>query len=210
MSTNGSSTQDVSEGTIRNLFRAISSKTSIFATKEERDNVYRFSDGSSLEYLLSSKGWVSIDQFIQPSDYIVAKDGTIWFMAAELIYYQTGYQDVNAAAATQNMALEWKSISFDSSLLGEGINKGEMFWVDGVFMTYSSPANLTMKVYLDGTLFDTITFLSSKTYDDPAIKYGGLGHKVEIEVTGTVNSATKVIISSLGFRWRKVAIGNRV
>lgn len=211
LSTNGAITQNTSDRTIRNLFRAISTKTNIIATKEEKDNAYRFFDDSNTQYLLSPRGWVSIVTYFNPTDFIIAKDGTLWFMKNGLIYnFGTYYNDINAIEETQAVALQWKSIPFDISLLGEGLTQGERFWVDGVFCKYSTPADLSLKIYMDGTLHDTITLPSASTYYDTAIKYGALGSTVEIEVSGSINNANKVIVSSLGLRWRPLQAGNRV
>lgn len=214
MSTNSSIIQNISEGTIRNLFRAITGKTSIFATKEEKDNAYRFYDANGTQYLLSQRGWSSIETYLDPDDFIIAKDGSLWFMDGGQIYtIGTYYNDIDAINGSQAVDLQWKSIPFDISLLGESLTQSNRFWVDGIFCKYSSPANLTLKIYLDGsgTAFDTITLSSSSTYYDTAIKYGGIGHKVEIEITASVdNATTPVIISSIGLRWRPLMVGNRV
>lgn len=172
----------LTDGTIREDYRTwISALGSgiIIATREERDNAYRVSipvSGSEVEYILTKKGWVKRINAgsVVPDAFITARDGTIWFMDAGVIYYD--YTSISLDNAT-SLTAEWKSIEFDCELIGEGLTGFDFFYVDAVWMdftiidTVALDMTITLSIYLDGSSTAYKSFVETYTYSAPAVNF---------------------------------------
>jgi len=197
--TDGAQRKNLSAGGISDQFRDLSSKEFFFAVREEKEDAYRFWYSTTNQFLYAMNEWVKIDTFLQPQDFITSKDGTVWFLATAAVFNQTGFSDVNGIAAEQSIVLQWKSIEFDIAKMGEQMPANSRLYVLSVFMKYTTASNLSVLVYADGALFQTLTFSSSKTFDNLVLAHGCIGKVIEIEITGSVT--TKTEIESIGFYW---------
>jgi len=156
---NGVEVIDITDGTIRTTYRAITDKTVLVATREERDNAYRFYNGSSggseREYLFTKKGWIQNKRDSIPSKYALSKDGTVLFMktgtSSAGVVYKDG-ADTLHTDANVGIAFNWKSNPFDVQLLGDNVKDNSRFFLKaiGVRSVYNiAGGSVALKIYKD-------------------------------------------------------------
>jgi hypothetical protein len=162
---NGVEVIDITDGTIRTTYRGISDKSGLVATREERDNAYRFYNGSvggsEREYLFTKKGWIENKRDSIPSKYALSKSGTVYFVktgvynattnAGAGIVYKDG-ADTLHTDANVGIAFNWKSNPFDVQLLGENVKDNSRFFLKaiGVRSVYNVAAgSVALKIYKD-------------------------------------------------------------
>jgi len=202
----------ISENSIRDQYRTLTAaqKAAIIGAKEEKDSAYRFFTGDTTnktEFVFTSKGVIKQKRNLYPDGYIQARDGSVWFIRQNVIYYDVAAFKLDVAAG---IPFKWKNI-FDISLLGESIKSTEMFLIDKVWVRYKSTAlAFDLKVYFDesATAFDTKTCSASKVFEQKKLIPGGIGRVAELEITGTtVNSTDNLEIYGLGIIWTPIKQG---
>lgn len=205
--------EDISDGTIRETYRAITTKTNIIATREEKDNAYRMFTGdttSKQEYLLTKKGWIGAKRNIYPVAYTVAKDGTVWFLGNNGKIYYDDTTPTSGDAGT-NISYNWRSIDFDLSKIGEGI-KGDMrFYLQQLWFRYSCSLPFTVKLYLDGksgiNYHQTFAVNQNYTYFTMPVIPGASCRTFKIDISGDDDLGGTTQIYSLGVEFRPIPIG---
>lgn len=209
----------LTEGTIREDYRALTNKANIVATREEVDNAYRFFTGDTsnkTEYILTKRGWikrVNGGSGIYPEVYAKSKDGTVFFLRSGIIYYE----DENGTDAGGNLGLPiWTSIDFDAEKMGEGLRRTDFFYLNSVWIDYSQhlivSQYITIGVYIDGTLFQEFQITTTAAVESKKIvrplKLGAIGKKfyvkVEIEDATYGIWGTSISIHSVGVLWTPV------
>ena len=168
--------EDISDGTIRETYRVITTKTNIIATREEKDNAYRMFTGNTTtkqEYLLTKKGWIGAKRYIYPVAYTIAKDGTVWFLGSNgSIYYDDTADGDNGAA----ISYKWRSIAFDLSLMGENIKQDMRFSLQSLWFRYNlvyPGTAFTVKVYLDKACNPNDYYAGATYIIGDVVEYGG-------------------------------------
>lgn len=212
----------LTDGTIREDYRtlvsALGSET-IIAIREERDNAYRCSLASlGVEYILTKKGWVKRvnANSVIPDSFVAARNGTVWFMDAGVIYYDyTGISYDNATSLTA----EWKSIEFDCELIGEDITGSDFFYIDRVWMDFTIvdtvllDMTVTLSIYLDGNSTAYKSFAETYTYSAPAVNFrkkifrrfittNARRFSIGIALTGTGVLGRTFELHSVGVMWK--------
>ena len=197
---------DVSEGSIRGDYRAISDKSSIIAVREEKGNCYRFFDGSTYEYILTERGWIRWDVYNTPTNYIVRKDGEVWFMKNGIIYYPTGYTDrISSGGGYSSIPFKLKSMPVDIRLLDSSIKFTNRFYAHAFHIQSSEmPIGATLKIYLDGILYSTktITGLSDIFYRIPQ---GASCKQFQFELSGDGYEALSIY--DIELLWKPIKVG---
>lgn len=205
---------EVSEGTIRDQYRSLTSaqKESIIAAREEKDNAYRFFTGDTTnktEFVFTNRGFIKRKQTLYPEGYIQARDGSIWFINGNKVYYEVpGFRlDVGAG-----IPFKWKNI-FDISLLGGSIKSTDLFLVDKIWIRYSTKntaLNFDVNLYLDESTiaFDTLNCRYNQTYEQKKIIPGANAKVIELELSGTtVLNTDNLEVYALGIIWTPIKAG---
>lgn len=203
---------DVSEGSIRGDYRDISNKNNVIATREEKGNCYRFFDGSTYEYILTDRGWIRWSIYNKPTNYIIRKDGEVWYMKDGAIYYPNAYQDRKDASSYSSISFKLKSMPIDIRLLDSSIKYTNRFlkytnrFYVHAFHIYSSemPIGATLKIYLDGVLYSTktITGLSDVFYRIPQ---GATCKLFQFELSG--DGYEELNIYNIELLWKPIKVG---
>lgn len=203
--------EDISEGTIRGDYRDISDKTNIIATLEKKETSFRFFDGVDTEYLLTPKGWVTIDQYTKPYEYLESEDGILWFTKDGKVYSQEGYQDrKHDLEAYSSISYQAKTMPIDIRLLSPQLKHTNTFYLNGVWIKYnkgSEVSQLTITTYLDGVQFSSESFTDQyKAFHK--LPLGAICKDFQIEVTGS-NGGSNFSIESMGVLWKPMKLGVR-
>ena len=211
---NSSEIKNVSDGTIRDKYRALSltDRQTSFLTYELRDNSPRIAfNAGATEMILSPRGWMTAKRNAMPVNYVQSSDNKIWFIGGTNIYKDSDQtlDDTTPITAT------WKSAPIDISLLGSDIKANTRFVLGKVWLKYKSSVSVTINIYLDGssTPFQIITAPSNLTDDDfysAKIQIGvnSLYFQVElVAVTTATNSSCRIM--ACGFLWKPASVGFR-
>jgi hypothetical protein len=198
--------RNLSEGTIREDYRAIVNKNNIIAVRDEKDNSYMFFDGVQFCYILTKRGWIKAEFAHKPEKYASAKDGTVWFLDDNKIYnFDNSYTDHDQTVRYA----KWKSVPFDIALIGEGITQQRRFYVRSVFLVYliGLSAPLNVKVYGDGNLIKEFTNLpQGDVRSSLKLPVGNSYEYIEIEVIKPISSSG-VTIKAAGIEWKPLPVG---
>ena len=197
----GVSLQDLTIGTIQSLYRSIIDKSSIFAAIDKTE--YRFCSSQD-EYLFTKKGWTHFKQFDIPYCYVPDQKNNLLFAGDNGIYELGGHSDNG-----ESITLKWKSILFDTHLLGPELKQSLRFYVNRVWLRCSINSDLTFNVYLDGKLFKSTVFNKTGDYIDLVsnLPVGSNGSYFSVEVL--TESTSPVLIHSIGVMWKPMLIKGR-
>lgn len=161
----------IADKTIREEYRALTTKSSIIATMEAKDNAYRFFTGNTslrTEYILTKKGWIKRVNggSIYPSAFSPAINGTNDFMVTTGAIYNENDADTTVLDESLGLATAvWQSIDIDSELIGESISERDFIYIASMWIDYTlnyaalDPPSLNFSIYLDGTLAKTKSFI---------------------------------------------------
>jgi hypothetical protein len=219
--TDGVNVVNISDGAIRDLYRALSAKDAVFAVREEKDGAYRWTTGPmptgepeggyyAEEFLYTKRGWTELALSHYPEKYVVAKDGSVWFMSEGNIYATGGSVDHPNTGIT----FQWKSIRVDRNLMGPEIRNTHLIYVRRLWISYSftsdqNPA-FSLIIYLDGIPFKTMDFKAkgSLQTDYGELPVGASCRSFEIELIA-YNTKTTFRLHSLGAVWAPLPVGRR-
>jgi len=204
---------DMSEGSIRDIYRKISDKTLIKGVREENYNTYRLYDGVSKEYLLMDRGWFSFSQSDTPDEYSIAANGDVWFMKNGVVYIKSDTNGDNGSA----ISFSWKSVPIDINLLGSQLQHTKRFyirsyWLKYIINTSNSITKLKIGIYLDGStsLFQQ-SFISDLTLgehsDSKRLKIGTSCKYFQLEISGEDVKGEGISIASTGVLWQPQPLG---
>ena len=161
--TDGLNVKNISEGKIRDQYRALTNKGGIIAIHEARDNSPRIFSGNTstkTEFILTGKGWITAAREHIPFNYSKNADNVITFLNESTIYEDDKTASEDAGTP---FTAKWLSAPIDIGLLGEGIKTNHRFVLGKIWLRYSSTVPVNFSVYLDGELFQTIVI--PKTHD---------------------------------------------
>lgn len=204
---------DLSDKTIRDVYRIIDTKEDIIATREEKDNAYRFftgDTGNKTEYLLTKLGWIKRSNTDYPAAYTIAKDGTVWFMpsvganAGKIIYEGTG-----------TVTHQLRTVDFDIDLLGDNVKQNMRLLFRAFTIRYVSkvdPLTLDFKVYLDGMLYKTFSGVNvggsaSNIATLRKAMMPKMCKRFSLDISGTDPYGASISISSIGILFKLVSVG---
>lgn len=196
---------DISKDFIRGDYRDISDKTNIIAVREEKGNCYRFFDGTEYEYILTERGWIKWKQYHAPTDYIIRRNGDVWFMKEGDIYYQSNYTDRKDSVSYSSIPFKLKSNPIDIRMLDASISFTQRIYINAFYVNSSSiPLGATFNIYLDGELYHSkeIQQLTDLFFRLPT---GGNCKSFQIEITG--NGYEEFNIYSFGVLWKPMKVG---
>ena len=213
--TDGRSYNALTEGTIREEYRALADKSLIIATREEKDSAYRFFSGDTVnksEFLLANSGWLKQVRNDYPQKYTLAKDGTVWFMNNGKIFYDNG----SALDNETGISFQRKSIPFDAFLIAD-MKEDIYFYLRSLWIEYDSNVAFTVNLYLDKSptvydsfVIDTFKNTTSKRLKlfNTTLKRGLLCKFFEIEIVGVTSSANNTVkIQSMGGLMKPKSVG---
>lgn len=230
MATDGLNTVSLTDGTIREDYRALTNKTGIVAVREERDNAYRFFTGDTTnrtEYILTKRGWIKRVNSgdIYPIHYAISRDSYVCFMDL------TGMIYVDSGAITDTkfipgegipgiiiypMAGTWQSIDFDIDLLGENLTETDFFTLRSMWLDYTgtySEGTFTINIYIDGVSLPAITLDSKNQREKLVIPIPLANRKparrfsIKITVGGAYLPGSAITIHSVGVLWKPIRSG---
>jgi len=230
MATDGLNTVSLTDGTIREDYRALTNKTGIVAVREERDNAYRFFTGDTTnrtEYILTKRGWIKRVNSgdIYPIHYAISRDSYVCFMDL------TGMIYVDSGAITDTkfipgegipgiilypMAGTWQSIDFDIDLLGENLTETDFFTLRSMWLDYTgtySEGTFTINIYIDGVSLPAITLYSKNQREKLVIPIPLANRKparrfsIKITVGGAYLPGSAITIHSVGVLWKPIRSG---
>lgn len=211
--TDGLNDANITENTIRNDYREIQNTANIFATREIKDNAYRFystdADGEPQEYLISKRGWLKFTRFFKSDPisiygYYTAADGTIIMLTNQGVLLK----DQNSAIESESIEFNWLSVPFDLTLMGSA-SQGNMYVkAIAVKCTAARNMNLIAKIYVNGTLYDTQTIALVSTSGDHTkivrIKLGCSARTIQLGLSGTDTTGNSLIISAVGIQYKVI------
>jgi len=196
---------DVSEGSVRGGYREISDKSKIIAIREESGNSYRFFDGNSTEYILTPRGWQIQILYIKPTNYLVRKNGDVWYMSDGVIYYPKDYKDRKDINDYVGIPFVAKSMPIDIGLLDKGITNTNRLYLHAFHIECTTtPPETELKIFLDGELYSTKK-VEGQTNIFFRIPQGGVCKQFQFEFTGEASET--FVIKSMGPIWKPKVIG---
>jgi hypothetical protein len=209
----GNDYTNITEETIRDVYRAITDKTKILGVRDEYGNAFRMFDGVSTEYIFTPQfGWTrsTIAALTSLQGYTIDENGQV------LMQDSTGIIHYRDNATQYGVAFEWLSIPIDISLINQQLLRpipSERFLVGNFFMKYVSPSNImTVTFYFNGSAYaSTINVPAGSTYVNrpipgfpPACEY------FQFKITGTHVEGSDMAISALGFSVKNIDYGRFV
>jgi len=211
----------IADKSIRELYRALTTKSSIIATREEKDNAYRFFTGDTsarTEYILTKKGWIKRligATSVYPNDYSLESSGEVNFMYNGIIY-----EDDDAASdASFSIIGEWQSVDFDNELLGEAMTERDFIkltsiWIDYTGVSTATSIRLAFSLYGDGSSVKTFTTDLSNGRNKlfhrlPILpSYRRFSLKIVLSAAGVTSIFGKtLLIHSVGALWMPIKVG---
>jgi hypothetical protein len=139
--------ENISEATIRDLYRSISDKTAIFAAKDDKGDAYVMNaGGGDYEYVfVNGKGWTRNFPYGgtgRPIAYTNSNDGYLYYLGDDGSVYRRD----NTIPTT---VFDWKSIVFDVSKMDEFSSRDRLyphsFWIE-----YAADNDFGFDVFGDG------------------------------------------------------------
>jgi hypothetical protein len=202
--TNGIDVISLTESDIRNAYQALTTKSNIFATKEEIDNAYRFWTGSHLfmvEYTLTKKGWITstANTSLGLTNYVIGRDSVIR-------YFNSGNISKDSVP-NDSQTFRWKSTKLDLNLMGINTKSRLLITAISLEMSATAGTTMTMNVYYDGSLYQAITVDTTKISPFYNIKPGNSAKVIELELTGTGGTSPMVIISAINLEVVVLPVG---
>jgi len=209
--TNGSQVSVISDGTIRQQYRDIATKTSIRGIREDKESSYRFLTAQE-EYVYTKSGWFNELRNNIPVNYLSSKDNEIIFASGGNIYKE----DDGAADNGHRISFSWSSIPVDTNLIGGGATGNTMFYLRSFWINYVSTgdekaANILVSIYLDNSSmpyaqlpFDLSRFAN---YQSKKIRVGASCRRFQIKITGSDYKGGLLEINSLGVMYKFITLG---
>ena len=210
--TNGIEVIPITSDDIRDQYQALAYKYNIMAIQEEVDSAYRFWNGNysgSVEFTLTKKGWITstASSYFGLTNYACGRDGIIRALNLSEIFKD--------ATPLAGQAFHWKSTKLDLELLG--IKTNSRLLIKNISLEQSvinsSTTVITLNIYYDGTLYQTITVDPTKTNPFYNVKPGMSAKIIELEIQGTAGTDTlqgaypMVIISAINFELVDLPVG---
>lgn len=188
--TPGIGIQDLSEDMIRSLYRALSdsNRERMHASREQLGNSYRLFSGDTTyksEYVLvKKKGWIERRQAKYPVKYAMTREGKLIFMDINGYIYNESETD----DAGTDISSVWKSMVFDTEMLGEGIRLDQRIILEEFALVFAAATNINITFTLDGVDHDTqaVPYGSAPRYRRQ-IKPGGVCNRFQITISNTGN-----------------------
>ena len=221
--TDGLNITSIADKTIREAYRALTTKANIIATREERDNSYRFFTGdvtNKTEYIFTKKGWIkrTTAASIYPTAYYLESSGQVNFLHNGIIYDD---DDSLRDPSSSNIIGEWKSVDIDAELLGPEITQRDFFYITSMWLDYTrnigsgDDPNMQMLLAMNGSTVYTHTFQTvpgrQKLFIDiPTEKYNGRRFNLTVKIVSDSNEvrAKHISIHSVGVMWKLVKAGH--
>ena len=197
MATSGIGVADISENTIRGLYRDLTDAeiAKMCASKDVYGGAYVLYSGRNTtkeEYILTKAGWIERRLAQEPQRYFVDRQGTLKFLSNGDIY-AIGKTYTSGDTATPIASL-WESIIFDAESMGESITAEMKFVLTDFFVTYISNGDLTFNLYL----LDNIAPVTHDTQIIPkSTTYGKFTYRRPLKQAG-VCSRFKIGLSYSG------------
>lgn len=219
----GFNTVSIADRYIREAYRALTEnqKLAIIATRDEKDNAYRFFTGnttSKIEYILTKKGWIrrSTGAALYPQAYSIEQSGEVTFMYGGVIYNDDdSISDRNA----YSIIGEWQSVDIDAELIGEGLTERDFIFIRSVWVYYTriiagDDPNMRVILTVDGVALDPKDFRTVSGQQKEFIYFGPAGvtgkrFNIEIQIVNDENQvvAKHISIHSVGIMWKKISSG---
>ena len=221
---NGVEVIDITDGTIRTAYRSITDKTALVATREERDNAYRFYNGltgatTKLEYIFTKKGWITARRANIPNKYALSKDGTVFFMktgtsSAGVVYKDSGDTLHNDSGTV--ITFKWKSVPIDIDLLGEGLSNNVRFFLNSLYARIiplaMTTGAVTLDIYYDtnadhDNAADQQISPTNENYSRKLVLRGSC-KKFALGISGTLGGTDqKLSLGSIGVTYKLLPVG---
>lgn len=207
----GNQSQDLSENTIRDVYRSLTKSNILGAKENYGSSVIFYAPTENKFYTFTpGKGWTTKNLGVI-TYFGSSSDGTLLYMVstgspAGSIYRVDPLQKVHTG--TQDFF--WISIPIDVALLGEKITSDDRFIVGSVWMKYASSKAITLQISYDGGVFGsdrtfpitqtaltsgTLTIgqkyiISSYVSDDDFVNVGAASNATGMEFTATGTTPT--------------------
>jgi hypothetical protein len=211
--------ENISEATIRDLYRAISDKSAIFSAKDDKGDAYVMNaGGGDYEYVfVNGKGWTRNFPYGgtgRPIAYTNSNDGYLYYLGDDGSVYRRD----NTIPTT---VFDWKSIVFDVSKMDEFSSRDRLyphsFWIE-----YAADNDFGFDVFGDGvSLYDSSGEITSpyaglkipaaSTYNQRKFppRFSRACKTLQLRIFGTTASddTTKFRLKAVGIKFAVIKAG---
>lgn len=213
--TNGYQVEAISDGLIRNEYRAIpeNRRKVIASLRENNENSYRMT-ANGKEFIFTKVGWITdVRPNDNPDHYLSSVKNTIIFASNGDIFEQSARSNDNG----RDIKYHWRSIPLDINLLGEGITGNQRLYIRSLWINYEAAqkntraANLSISIFLDNSIrpFTVIPFSLDhwKNYQTAKIRLGSMCRRFQIEINGVDELGGQLEILSVGIMYKVLLLG---